>query len=156
MFIDTDSDDSEGNQDELQDSAAVFLLCGNGSRRHKRRHRQQGYLQQVVARFRPDEFKTFFRVGRQTVDCLIGWITRTCTDEGITGITDRKSSGGSLQKPLADRVLVMLWYMASLDKYASIGDRFGMSESVACVTVHTLLKFIHDHLVRKNYCVANA
>ena len=31
MFIDTDSDDSEGNQDELQNSAAVFLLCGNGS-----------------------------------------------------------------------------------------------------------------------------
>ena len=52
------------------------------------------------------------------------------------------------QKPLEDRVLVLLWFMASLDKYSSIADRFRMSESTACVAVHTLLGFVQENLLR--------
>jgi len=61
----------------------------------------------------------------------------------------RQGSGGSPQKPLADRLLMTLWYMASLDKFASIADRFGMSESTACDAIHDLLHFMHQYLLAK-------
>ena len=103
----------------------------------------------ITRNFHLDEFKTFFRVSRQTVESLIGWIQQTCREDNIKGITTRVSSGGSPQKPLEHRVLVLLWFMASLDKYSSIADRFGMSESTACIAVHTLLGFVHENLLRK-------
>ena len=111
------------------------------------RNRQRGYIQQVVANFRVDEFKTFFRVSRVTVQCLQEWIIRVSEEENITGIIDRRNTGGSLQKPLGDRILMMLWYMASLDRYSSMADRFGMSESTACDAITNLLCFIKDYLM---------
>lgn len=65
---------------------------------------------------------------------------------GITGTT---GSGGSPQKPLDQRVLAMLWFLASQDKYASIADRFNFSESTACDAIRKLLKFMSDHLLNK-------
>ena len=39
--------------------------------------------------------------------------------------------------------------MASLDKFASIAERFGMSESTACDALHDLIHFIHQYLLDK-------
>ena len=44
---------------------------------------------------------------------------------------------------------MLLSYMASLDKYASIADRFGVSESTACTAIRHLLQFITDFLMNK-------
>lgn len=100
--------------------------------------------------FRPDEFKIFFRVSKQSVESLYQWIVRLCVEDGITGITDRTGTGGVPQIPLHKRVLILLWYMASLDKFSSIADRFGICESSACRSiVHNLLFFIEEHLVRR-------
>ena len=44
---------------------------------------------------------------------------------------------------------MVLWYVASQDKYASLADRFGVSESTACCSVRCLLTFISDHLLEK-------
>ena len=76
-------------------------------------------------------------------------ISNVCTENNITGITDRQSSGGSPQKSLHERVLVMIWFLATQDKYASIADRFGMSESTACTAVRNLFEFISDNLLQK-------
>ena len=59
----------------------------------------------------------------------------------------RTGSGGSVQKSLDDRILLFLWFMASLDKYSSIADRFGMSESTACDSISELLNLIREYLV---------
>lgn len=127
----------------LQPSRPRLFHC-----RRKRRHPQQCYIETIVQNFRLDEFKTFFRVGRVTVESLIDCIQTACR-EGITGITERMSSGASPQKPLQHRVLMLLWFMASLDMYASIADRFGMSEITACDAVHQLIEFVHDHLLER-------
>lgn len=102
------------------------------------RHRQRGYVEHVVSSFRLDEFKTFFRVSRVSVQSLEDYIVDVCTAENIQGILCRQSTGGSVQKALEERLLMMLWYMASLDKYASIADRFGVSESTACCAIRNL------------------
>lgn len=68
----------------------------------------------------------------------------------------RRSTGGSEQKPLEDRLLLLLWFMASSDKYASVADRFGVSESTACTTIHNLLQFIQEHLQDKLIVWPNA
>ena len=94
-----------------------------------------------------DEFKTFFRVSRLSVESLRDKISQICVQQNVTGILCRRSTGGSPQIPLDDRILMFLWYMASLDKYAAIADRFGVSESTASFAVRNLITFIHDYLL---------
>ena len=103
----------------------------------------------MVAAFTPDEFKTFFRVSKASVESVLSYVSEVCNEKNITGILDRVSSGGSPQKPLQDRVLMMLWFMASLDKYSAIADRFGVSESTASFAIRNLLQFFEEQLVKK-------
>lgn len=112
----------------------------------RKRHRQHGYSLDIVCPFRPDEFKIFFRVTRCTVEYLQGWIHRVCIERNIIGIIERAGYGGCKQKTLHERLLMTLWYMANKDKYSSIADRFGMSESTANVAISRLLEFINHHL----------
>ncbi|XP_062610167.1 uncharacterized protein LOC134271947 [Saccostrea cucullata] len=113
----------------------------------KERHRQKKYTRNVVSHFHLDEFKTFFRVDRVSVQCLKEKISSICTQQNISGVLCRMSTGGSAQTPLEDRLLMFLWYMASLDKYAAIADRFGTSESTALYSIHNLITFISDYLL---------
>lgn len=99
--------------------------------------------------FTLDEFKTFFRVGKISVQCLEDLIARVCSEENVSGILDRKSTGGVPQTTLHKRVLIMLWYMASKDKYESLADRFGVSTSTVCCSIRPLLQFISDYLLDK-------
>ncbi|KAJ8302170.1 hypothetical protein KUTeg_021157 [Tegillarca granosa] len=64
---------------------------------------------------------------RISVQYLLESITEICISENISGILCRHSSGGSEQIPLHNRILILIWYMASLDKYSSIADRFGVT-----------------------------
>ena len=77
------------------------------------------------------------------------WLCRLCHENNIVGITERKSSGGTPQKALYDRLLMLLWFLASVDKYSSIADRFGFSESTACMAIHNLVFFIQEYLLEK-------
>ena len=113
----------------------------------QKRHRQQNYTGNVVSNFRIDEYKTFFRVSRVSVECLKCKITEICTQQNVSGILCRGSTGGSPQIPLEDRLLMFLWFMASLDKYSAIADRFGTSESTASYAIRNLITFVHDYLL---------
>ncbi|KAJ8303767.1 hypothetical protein KUTeg_018690, partial [Tegillarca granosa] len=113
------------------------------------RHRQIAYVKDIVSKFTVDEFKTFFRFSRISVQYLLESITEICISENISGILCRHSSGGSEQIPLHNRILILIWYMASLDKYSSIADRFGVSESTASCAIRNLLQFIQENLVKK-------
>ncbi|KAJ8304911.1 hypothetical protein KUTeg_018494 [Tegillarca granosa] len=86
---------------------------------------------------------------RISVQYLLESITEICISENISGILCRHSSGGSEQIPLHNRILILIWYMASLDKYSSIADRFGVSESTASCAIRNLLQFIQENLVKK-------
>lgn len=83
------------------------------------------------------------------MQCLQEKICETCIQQNISGILCREATGGSVQKPLPDRILMFLWFMSSQDKYASIADRFGMSESTASCAIRNLLTFIHDNLLKR-------
>ena len=64
-------------------------------------------------------------------------------------LLDRVSSGGRLCIPLKSKVLILLWYLASQDKYSSVADRFGTSEFTVCNTIRKLVKFITEYLLLK-------
>lgn len=83
------------------------------------------------------------------MQCLQDKICENCIQQNISGILCREATGGSVQKPLPDRILMFLWFMSSQDKYASIADRFGMSESTASCAIRNLLTFIHDNLLKR-------
>ena len=100
----------------------------------------------VVSRFRADEFKVFFRVTRTVVEHLEEWIRRICLERAIAGIVGRQGMGGSKPKTLYERLLMMLWYLSSQDKYSAIADRFGVSESTANVAIRELLVFLNENL----------
>lgn len=97
--------------------------------------------------FRVDEFKNFSRVSRISVESLRGKISEICAEQDVSGILGRCSTGGSPQIPLEERLFIFLWYMDSLDKYAAIADRFGVSESTASFAIRNLISFIHDYLL---------
>lgn len=123
-------------------------FCCRGQRKRKR-NRQKQYYRDVISNFRMDEFKLFFRISRISAERLIAYIQEVCADGDEHGIIGRVGSGGSTQKPLEQRVLATLWFLASQDKYASIADRFNFSESTACDAVRNLLRFFSDKLLDK-------
>ncbi|XP_061195126.1 putative nuclease HARBI1 [Saccostrea echinata] len=144
-----ESSDSDDEDDDLTDVLVAMSELNPQRRKPQNRHRQRNYVENVVANFRIDEFKTFFRIGRVSMQCLQEKICETCLEENISGILCREASGGTVQKPLPDRILMFLWFMSSQDKYASIADRFGMSESTSSYAIRNLIAFIHDHLLSK-------
>ena len=81
--------------------------------------------------FHLDEFRTFFRMSKVSVQIFEDYVGEVCQQENVKGNLCRQDTGGSLQIPLRKRVLMMLWYLSSLDKYSSIAGRFGISESTA-------------------------
>ena len=96
----------------------------------RKQHRQHGYVLRVVSRFRPDEFKLFFRVTRTVVESLEEWIHRICLECDIASIVGRQGMGGSKPKTLYEHLIMMLWYLDSQDKYSAIADRFGVSDQM--------------------------
>ena len=62
---------------------------------------------------------------------------------------ENKTSGGSPQTPLDKCLLCLLWFMSSLDKYASIADIFGLAESNLRCAIRNLLDFIKENLTKK-------
>ena len=87
-----------------------FVLIYRRKFNRKPRHRQYGYVKNVVEVFRWDEFKVFFRFNRTSFECLLALICQVCVDGDISGILSRQGSDGSSQKPLHDRLLMTLWY----------------------------------------------
>ena len=87
-----------------------FVLIYRRTFNRKPRHRQYGYVKNVVEVFRWDEFKVFFRFNRTSFECLLALICQVCVDGDISGILSRQGSDGSSQKPLHDRLLTTLWY----------------------------------------------
>ncbi|XP_048750321.2 uncharacterized protein LOC125662190 [Ostrea edulis] len=141
----SDSDD----EDDLTDFLAAMSDLNPRRKKPQNRHRQRNYVENVVVNFRIDEFKTFFRIGKVSMQCLQEKICETCLEQNLSGILCREAAGGTVQKPLPDRILMFLWFMSNQDKYASIADRFGMSESTASYAIRNLIAFIHDHLLSK-------
>ena len=76
-------------------------------------------------------------------------ICEICREQNVSGIMERESTGGSKQRNIGERLLMLFWYMASLDKYAAIADRFDVAESTACCAIRNLLRFVCDHLLSK-------
>ena len=106
----------------------------------------------VASRFRTDEFKLFFRVTRTVVEYLEEWINRICLEHGIVSIVGRQGMGGSKPKTPYERLVMMLWYLASQDKYSTIADRFGARESTANVAIRELLVFLSENLRETFIC----
>ncbi|XP_055999976.1 putative nuclease HARBI1 [Ostrea edulis] len=148
IIEDPDTSDEEDSDEENIGSSLLLLFSStNQCILPQDRHRQKNYTGNVALHFRVDEFKTFFRVSRISVECLRGKISEICVEQNVSGILCRHSTGGSPQIPLEDRLLIFLWYMASMDKYAAIADRFGVSESTASYAIRNLITFIHDYLL---------
>ncbi len=103
----------------------------------------------IISRFRLDEFKTFFRVSCTSLQSLQKWIASMCAEKNITGITDQEGTGGSTQKPLGECLLMLLWFMAGLDKYSSLADCFWHGREHSSCAVQNLLKFINEYLLEK-------
>ena len=132
----------------LQKIHFPFLHCRIAERR-RQRHRQHNYIIDIVGSFRLDEFKTFFRISRTSFQYSYELICALCQERSIRGILCREGSGGSPQKPLQDRLLVMLWYLSSQDRYSSVADRFGICESTANTAIRNLMLFTKEYLVER-------
>lgn len=76
-------------------------------------------------------------------------IVKIYRQENIAGIICREGSGGTIQTTLSERMVLFIWYVSSFNKYSSIADRFGVSESTAPCAIRNLLIFINDYLVER-------
>ena len=80
------------------------------------------------------------------MEWLVLFVVEVCKQEDVKGVSGRTQWGGLIHNSLEDRLLMLLWFLASLDKYNSVADCFGVSESRACDSVRSLITFIHDYL----------
>jgi len=80
------------------------------------------YVEHVVPQYEDEYFRRFFRMSRQTLQALCGYLLY-CKELTVKG------TGGREPITIEKQLLITLWYIGSLDPIVRIADRFGVSES---------------------------
>ena len=106
----------------------LFLFQVFRSDDRQDRTRFKGYAEEIVPLYTPDEFKLHFRVSRRTCEKLMqNIVTHGQLKVNVT-------HGGRQPVSVEKHVLLGLWTISTKEKYTSIADRFGISESTAFTT----------------------
>ncbi|XP_021373738.1 protein ANTAGONIST OF LIKE HETEROCHROMATIN PROTEIN 1-like [Mizuhopecten yessoensis] len=107
--------------------------------------RIENYVEEVVPKYSPDSFRTFFRVSRSTFETIATNIA------AYPELHPRQPNAGRPQISIEKDLLMGLWYLGSQETVRSIADRFDVSLStfndhnrrlLDVFTLHLKTKFI--------------
>lgn len=138
-LVDLDSSDEEF--DDLVAMLAVKLL-------RKERNRIPCYYEDVVGSYFEFEFKRFFRLSRETFNCLV--------DRYQASPLFPEDRGGCTLFGNAKTCLIVLSYPGSQCCMYSFADRFGVTESSVHVCVERVLKLVQSMSDYFFYCCYKA
>ena len=123
--------------DEDDDDDCFFLL--NCPKERKKREKIFGYAENVVPRYRLDDFKRHFRLHRPTFE-IVQRLLSTCPELPLN------HHRGKSPVPLTKQLLITLWVIGNPECLRSIADRLGVSSSTVYVTYRRMCTVIVTHL----------
>lgn len=135
-------DESQLDDDTTEEMDMIVLAAACASLIRDDRVKVCGYVN-VVDHYLPDQFKSFFRLSRETFQfvlrCLIDCPELARSEKGA----------GRPEIPLEKDLLMTLWYIGSQENIKSIADRFDVQESTFVAHNRRLLDVFSDKLCRK-------
>ncbi|XP_033758071.1 putative nuclease HARBI1 [Pecten maximus] len=116
MFMESDS---EGEEMECLMEATQHLTT------HLRedRTKTEGYFEETIPNYLPDDFTRYFKMNRETFDVLCQHLSE-CEQ-----LKQRVCAGGREPIPMEKKVLMTIRYLSSMDTIRSLSDRFGVTDS---------------------------
>ncbi|XP_033726231.1 uncharacterized protein LOC117315917 [Pecten maximus] len=111
--------DSEGEEMECLMEATQHLTT------HLRedRTKTEGYFEETIPNYLPDDFTRFFKMNREPFDVLCQHLSE-CEQ-----LKQRVCAGGREPIPMEKKVLMTIRYLSSMDTIRSLSDRFGVTDS---------------------------
>uniref|UniRef100_T1J8I5 DDE Tnp4 domain-containing protein n=1 Tax=Strigamia maritima TaxID=126957 RepID=T1J8I5_STRMM len=108
-------DDLSSSEDD--DELTMLMLLRTNNQRIKRR-RPNGYAEDVVAKYTPDEFQEHFRLSRTTFEWLLEKIAPSILHEGV----------GRPTIEVDKQLLMTIWLLTNQETYKQIANRFAVAE----------------------------
>ncbi|CAL1677384.1 unnamed protein product [Lasius platythorax] len=124
------STDSDANDKALQD-----ILFNNDRAERRVVPKIRNYLEHVVARYTDNEFKSHFRMKRNTFHFLLHLIGPRLNNTPFRGRE---------QIDTTKQLLIAIYVLATPDSYRSICERFDVARSTAWFSVKRVIRAIYD------------
>ncbi|KAJ1528142.1 hypothetical protein ONE63_008056 [Megalurothrips usitatus] len=123
-------DSYSSSSDEELDVLERFLPDLLRVRRRRKVPRLENYVEEVMPRWTDSDFKSHFRMSRETFEYVLGVIADRLRrrEPGLPMISPEK------------QFLITIWRMATPDSYRSLCEKFNVSRSTALATVRRVTK----------------
>ncbi|XP_070541556.1 uncharacterized protein [Ptychodera flava] len=102
---------------------AITLAC----LRKDEKPRIEGYVESVIPRYDPDDFREHFRLSRESFEAVLTLLME-CNEIPQPG---QDGLRGKMPILIEKQLLIFLWYLGNNETFRSIADRFGVSMSTA-------------------------
>ncbi|XP_030757991.1 putative nuclease HARBI1 [Sitophilus oryzae] len=122
----------------LESDSDEEILININLVRKKRRLAVANYITNIALIYSPDDFKSHFRLRRETFEFLLNILAPYLKTKGRTGV------GRPTETP-EKQLLVSLCMLANQEVFRSISERFDISKSTAWSYVHKVCFLLSNH-----------
>lgn len=129
-----DSSSSSENEEEVLRTAAGAARLVKLRGPLIKRPRIEGFVENVVANYTDEEFKSHFRLLPATFEYVLELIEPSLTKVG---------TAGRPQKPARTQFLLALWMMATPDSYRSVSTKFDVGKATSIRIMRRVTKALH-------------
>ena len=137
VFAAVEEDDVELNYSVIDSEDDLILLAAVSSFMRRSLNRVNGFFEATIPAYLPGEFKSHFRMTRQTCELLAQEIVHT----------GRIPTGNTSGRPTIlpeKQILLFLWSVANKEPYRTIADRFDVSISSAHRAIRRVTQGVID------------
>ncbi|XP_011882389.1 PREDICTED: putative nuclease HARBI1 isoform X2 [Vollenhovia emeryi] len=128
-----ESSSSASSSDSNDDEQLINIILNN--RNERRVPKIRNYLEHVVALYTDIEFKSHFRMERNTFNCLMYLIGPKL---------DNIPFKGREQINIVKQILIAIYVLATPDSFRSISERFDVTKSTAWLTTKRVVRAIYS------------
>ncbi|KAJ3655831.1 hypothetical protein Zmor_014941 [Zophobas morio] len=132
------------NDSDSEDDVLVLKMLSNVLKPPRRKRNCITTFMQTISMYRPDEFRSHFRMYRETFHGIVELLAPKIVNVEQFG-------PGRPHINVEKQVLVFLWFMANQEVFRSIADRFDLSKSTCWDSVHKIASILcqisKDHIV---------
>ena len=98
----------------------------------------EGYVENIVPRYPPDQFRNHFRISRDAFDIML--------NELRPHLTMHMPDIAGDNIPAEKQLLMLCWYMANQDCFRQIAHQFNVAVSTVHAVIHRVLDTFTQHM----------
>ncbi|XP_018396136.1 PREDICTED: putative nuclease HARBI1 [Cyphomyrmex costatus] len=130
-------EESDEESSDESDSAEIVNIINDYYERIPKVH-CQNYIENVVWQYTDNDFKSHFRLSRQTFIFLL---------ELLSPQLSKQSEGCGRYTISSEKTLLLaIWMMATPNSYRCVADRFGVGKGTAWRSVQKVVHALYSHL----------